>query len=203
MRDIYGIKLGSPGTPRQLGPFTVYHYPHSSATLNARTKTSPEQIWRSQTPNYLVEYCAVARDADRAIEIADSYFEKLEHILQFMVARVGRRYHATVLKYGGPHDRHAYVFRDNGEVNTTSSAVGPLSPYALDNKYLQSRDLTHFGTSSLQRTQASWIGVCFCLPNGRGNPTRKHPYQTPSSKRRSHLRFCLHTRKEIQLTHRY
>jgi hypothetical protein len=134
-REIHGIVLRSVASPHQLGPFTIYHFASHRQLIEAKTSISPEHLWIRDTPEYLVEVAVNAHHSEKAEEIADRLYEKLELCLRFAIGFDTDRYEVGILNYLGWRHRRAYIFSSNGSMSSSHRNHGALEPIPLDDKY--------------------------------------------------------------------
>jgi hypothetical protein len=77
-----------------------------------------------------VECTVEARDADRAIEIADTLFHRFELIFRVFIGHRTTRLEVGILNYIGPQRRDRFVFANNGRpVSLGLSWVGAIQPF--------------------------------------------------------------------------
>jgi len=137
-REVYGLFLEDYSQPYVLGPFTIYHFASHQPLINARTKISPEHLWMTNTPNYLIEVTAIARDSEKAIEKADILFEKFELALRYAIGFGSDKFEAGILNYQGRRHRSVYMFSKEGSFSSSHRNHGSFEPLPIDNLYFKS-----------------------------------------------------------------
>lgn len=134
-REIHGIMLRNLEAPYPLGPFTIYHFPSHRRLIESKTGLSPELIWMTDTPNYLIETTTKARHPEKSEELADQLFEKFELCLRFAIGFNTARYEVGVLNYLGWRHRKAYVFSADGSATSSHRNHGAFESIPIDDKY--------------------------------------------------------------------
>ena len=143
-RDIHGIRIDSDDGIVKLGEFKIYDFGKQKENIESRSKCAPEHIWHSQHPNYLIEYNADARHYEKAIEISDSYFERFELFLRYIIGNLDSKFEVGVLTYQGWRNRKAYVFSSNGGISSSTKRHGSYETIPIDNEYFNNNE---FGNS--------------------------------------------------------
>jgi len=138
-RDIHGIVLNSPTSPLLLGGYTIYDFALQKDLFDSETDLYPE-LTLHHNPEYLIEWKAEARHFEKAVEIADEYFERFELILRYVIGSATNHFEVGVLNYQGWRHRRAYIFSDMGQVSSSLSNHGPIEPTPLDDPYFVNED---------------------------------------------------------------
>ena len=139
-REVHGLILEDCSQPYVLGPFTIYHFESHQTIINARTKISPEHLWDTKTPSYLIEVTANARDSDKAIEKADIFFEKFELALRYTIGFRSDQFEVGILNYQGWRHRSVYMFSKEGAFSSSHSKHGSFKPIPIDDIYFKCAD---------------------------------------------------------------
>lgn len=135
-RDIFGIKLTDDSKPFSIGNFKIYHFP-SQKNLFQSIKDENLKLFLPKEPIYLIEYIVETREAKRAIEIADEYFNKFVIFLRYMIGTKTDTYEVGIIDYHGSRLTNAYAVC--GEQFTKSSQrSGPFQPVMIDDPYFVS-----------------------------------------------------------------
>jgi hypothetical protein len=170
MREIHGIRLARPDQILTLGPFKIYSFKAQHNLLTAKAlPNEANSFWGRSPPEYLIGVEVVARDGNRAYEVADIYFEGFERLLKFLVGRSDDRMEAGVLNYRGPKRNQAYAFCGDS-AGSFSGRTGPIQALPLDDDFFRHPDLVGLwdlivkGGSELERRlilAAGWVGQSY------------------------------------------
>lgn len=170
MREIHGIRLIHPDQVLSLGPFKVYNFEAQHALLATKSSPIPTDVfWADPLPAHLIEVEVVARDGNRAYEIADAYFERFERVLKFLVARPHEHFEVGVLSYTGPRLSRAYLF-EGPRSGSNSGRTGPRQPLIIDDAFFQKHEIHRFFNlivsegNELERRlmlAADWVGQSY------------------------------------------
>ncbi len=133
-REIYGITFETSIDPVSLGDYTIYHSQSHKHIIESKSPVMPEYIWLNYSPKYLIEWKADVKHDEKAIEIADSYFERFELILLYIIGYPNPDYEVRIFNYQGWNTRNAIVFSDNRLV-TSSKIHGASKELRIDNPY--------------------------------------------------------------------
>jgi Apea-like HEPN len=135
LRPIHGIALPEDGDPIKIGDFTVY----ASRHLREMARASPNLfvIWRSRNSEEAFIECVVeARDTDRAVDLADVLFYRLELMIRFFIGRRTTRFEIGILNYIGPQLRDQIVLSEGGRAMSEGGAwQGALSKIPLGDPF--------------------------------------------------------------------
>jgi len=170
MRQIHGVKLVQPDRILVLGPFKIYNFKSHHDLLTAKVlPNEASSFWGRPLPEYLIGVEVVARDGNRAYEVADIYFEGFERILKFLIGRSDEGIEAGVLNYRGRKRNQAYAFCGDS-VGSFNGSTGPAQALPLDNPFFKRPDLVRFwdlivkGGNELERRlmlAADWVGQSY------------------------------------------
>jgi len=139
-REIYGITFKTSTDPVSLGNYTIYHFQSHKHIIEAKSSVKPEDNRFDFSSKYLIEWKADAKHYTKAIEIADSYFEKFELILHYIIGRPTSKYEVKIFNYQGRNNRDAIVFSDGG-LATSSTSHGASDELPVDHPSLTNEDL--------------------------------------------------------------
>ena len=168
-REIYGITFKTSTDPVSLGNYTIYHFQSHKHIIEAKSSVKPKDKTFDFSPKYLIEWKADAKHYTKAIEIADSYFEKFELILHYIIGLPISKYEVKIFNYQGLNNRNAIVFSDGG-LATSSTSHGAFEELPIDNPSFTNEDLGYrfiwqmVDTNSLNQFQKrillaiEWIG---------------------------------------------
>ena len=168
-REIYGITFETSIDPVSLGNYTIYHFQSHKHIIEAKSSVKPRDNRFDFSPKYLIEWKADAKHYKKAIEIADSYFEKFELILHYIIGRPNSKYEVKIFNYQGRNNRDAIVFSDGG-LATSSTSHGASKELPIDNHSFTNENLGYkfiwkmADTNSLNQFQKrillaiEWIG---------------------------------------------
>lgn len=174
-REICGITFKTSSDPVSLGNYTIYHFQSHKHIIEAKSSVKPEDNRFDFSQKYLIEWKADAKHYTKAIEIADSYFEKFELILHYIIGRPTSKYEVKIFNYQGRNNRNAIVFSDGG-LATSSTSHGASEELPVDNPYFTNEDFGYrliwqmADTNSLNQFQKrillaiEWIGQSIIEP---------------------------------------
>lgn len=134
LRDVHGVKIETPSSPRVLGPFTIYHYLTHKNLIHSKSDLPPQHIWGSEDPQYLIQVKTKARDIVKAIEKADVLFEKFELTLKFILGP-NERWEVGVLEYRGWRHRRSFAFSEGDVSSASNTNYGSIDPIPIDDPY--------------------------------------------------------------------
>lgn len=138
-REIYGITFKTSTDPVSLGNYTIYHFQSHKHIIEAKSSVKPGDKTFDFSPKYLIEWKADAKHYEKAIEIADAYFERFELILYYIIGLPTPKYEVKIFNYQGRNIRNAIVFSDGG-LATSSKIHGAFEELPVDNPYFTNED---------------------------------------------------------------
>lgn len=137
IREIFGVML-TPGTmPLTMGDFLIGF--GTDMLRSVREKPIVSQTKKPEDFEKLYIECSVAaRDADRALEIADLLFYRFELIFRVLIGRRTKYLEVGIVNYVGPQLRHSLVLAKDGASRQGSAWQGALQPVPLNDPYFSS-----------------------------------------------------------------
>lgn len=175
-RDLFGTTINNPEAPIAFGEFTFYSWKHHKGVLEKLLNSAQNtELWLNGPHNILVEHSVVAGNQDKALELADISFARLESILRFMIGIRNSNFEIGVNTYTGLKSRKYYVASDNG-LSMGQRAVGGFQLLPLEDNYFSNpaenfKRLIHINpnsSNSLDRKilkGAEWIAQALTEPN--------------------------------------
>lgn len=130
LRTIYGVTLPQGAGPIHIGDFTIYD---ANLHLQQIARGTPNPGFLSQLnkpTGFLIECVVYARDDEKAVELADALFYRLEHIIRFFIGRRTTRFEVGVLNYVGPQMRDRIVIAKS-TVTQGGAWQGALEPIPI------------------------------------------------------------------------
>jgi hypothetical protein len=132
IRRIYGVALPHDGGTVSIGDFLIgfgrqlFGIVQKGSLLALTLK--PEDL-----DQLFIECTVEAREAERAVEIADSLFHRFELIFRVFIGRRNSHIEVGILNFIGPRIRGRFVIADNGQaVSHGSSLEGAFQPFLLN-----------------------------------------------------------------------
>lgn len=148
LRPVFGMDLRSSDTPYVLGPYTLFDIRKHRSQLMAglsegqqklidtmgRDDSVLEFLPRENYYSHLIKVTVQAREASKALEIADALFERFERVIRFMLGQRISNFEVGVLNYQGRVRNRAVVL---GETWSTSERdnIRPTQELVLDDAY--------------------------------------------------------------------
>ncbi|MGA3053976.1 MAG: hypothetical protein ABSD63_07195 [Candidatus Korobacteraceae bacterium] len=121
VRRIYGIVLSNDDDSIQIGDFTIYSGRRiKEMSPNQRFLAATWQLRDVEEP--LIECAVEARDVDKAVELADTLFYRLELMIRLLIGRRTTRFEVGILNYVGPQMRNRLILSDSGNVVSEGSS---------------------------------------------------------------------------------
>ncbi len=154
-REIFGIKASSSFENIFFCKFKIHET--SKSTPEFKRKSANSKFNDLNNSNFLIEWQTNARHYEKAIEIADKYFERFELFLQFIIGRPTNRFEVGILNYQGWKNLNAYVYDESGTSSKTSENHGAYDKLPIDDIYLKNSELGH---------DYVWDLACMSDPNG-------------------------------------
>lgn len=152
LRPIFGVLLRSKEAPYVLGPYSIFDiYQHRTqlmAGLSEKLQNLVDTMGRDESMTeflpperdyfHLIRVTVRAREASKALEIADALFERFERVIRFMLGQRISNFEVGVLNYQGRVRKRAVVL---GETWSTSERdnIGPTQDLILDDAYFTDR----------------------------------------------------------------
>jgi hypothetical protein len=134
VRRIYGVMLPPGGSPVQMGDFTIGFGRQIFGPVKENSILAIG-LGTGELDLLFIECTVEARDADRAVEMADALFYRFELIFRVFIGRRTERIEVGVLNYVGPQMRNRVVLSPGGGVTQGSSWEGALQTIPLDDPY--------------------------------------------------------------------
>lgn len=126
LREVHGVTMSENSGPVHLGSLIVYDWARHKDLI-----TDQASAWGAETHGALVECRVRARDTDKALELADILFSRLELLIRFMIGHRTDRFDVGILNHRTPYYRKHFVF---GRRNTSTGRFrsGPFENVPLD-----------------------------------------------------------------------
>ncbi|MFJ3117414.1 hypothetical protein ACIPI6_12790 [Pseudomonas protegens] len=137
IRDVKGAAISNISGPLRLGEFTFYEWKRH---LRAIKETVDQQdgfsntILDSASHDLVVECVVEASDDQKAEELAEQKFNKLEALIKFMIGVRGTDYEFGIVNYAGLRRNFSYII-DDGGVRLNIRSEGAIRDLMLDSDY--------------------------------------------------------------------
>lgn len=133
-RSIQGIELKQKENIYKLADFEIYHFPTHKDYLVSLTNMNPEILFHKQKHEYLIGINVVAREPNRAAEIADKYFKRFELCFYFIKGIKDSHHELGILNYSGINPNETFVLSKKGGFRSSSS-TGAFRKINIDDEY--------------------------------------------------------------------
>lgn len=134
LREMFGASISNSTDPLKISCFTIYDWHRHKSLITGQHVTDDSWVWNESSHGLLVECKVQARDEQKALELADIFFAKLESIIRFMIGRRTERFEFGILNYAGSRLSKHYLFND-GNITAGNARKGPIDFIPLDNDY--------------------------------------------------------------------
>lgn len=175
-RDLFGATINNPKAPITFGDFTFYSWSYHKGIIEKLLNSTGDSEFLLDGPhNILVEHSVVAGNQEKALELADISFARLESILRFMIGTRHANFEIGINSYSGLKSRKHYVIGENG-LSMGVKTVGRFEQLPLDNDYFSNPadnfkrliNISPSSSNSLDRKilkGAEWIAQALTEPN--------------------------------------
>lgn len=134
LREVFGASLSSSVEPLKMSCFTIYDWHRHKSLITGPEVTDDSWVWNESQHGLLVECKVLARDEQKALELADILFSKLESAIRFMIGHRTDRFEFGILNYAGSRLSTHYLF-SNDHVSSGFARKGPIERIPLDDDY--------------------------------------------------------------------
>ena len=108
--------------------------------MSDNSEKAINNIFIGNKPDYLIEFKAKARHHEKAVEIADKYFERFEYLIKFTMGSRSPRYEIGILSYLGWRRRRAYAITPDGIGSFSASNHGAIEKLPIDDPYFNDKE---------------------------------------------------------------
>jgi hypothetical protein len=135
MRRIYGVLLPKDPIPVQIGAFSICTGQHLRTML--QKEPAFDLMWQPKdTEGVFIECSVEARDAEKALELADRLFYRFELVMRLRIGYRTTRFEVGILNYVGPQLRGGLILSESGRpVSQESSWKGALEPIPIGDPF--------------------------------------------------------------------
>lgn len=134
LREMFGASLSNSVEPLQMSCFTIFDWHRHKSLITGPEVTDDSWVWNESQHGLLVECKVLARDEQKALELADILFSKLESAIRFMIGHRTERFEFGILNYAGSRLSTHYLF-SNDHVSSGFARKGPVERIPLDDDY--------------------------------------------------------------------
>lgn len=142
LREVFGASLSNSTDPLNISCFTIYDWHRHKSLITGPHVNNDSLVWHESKHGLLVECKVQARDEQKALELADILFTKLESIIRFMIGHRTERLEFGILNYAGSRLSKHYLFNDEhitaGNARKGSIEVIPLRNLSMTLRHLLS-----------------------------------------------------------------
>lgn len=112
--ELYGAELNQP--IYALGKFTIYNYSLAKDILHEKYPSlkSMDVLFENSQSNIFLGLTVKARENNKAVEIADSYANAFENIMNFMISDLSHQYSIGVFNFRGWQKTDRIIFNVSG-----------------------------------------------------------------------------------------
>jgi len=175
LREVFGASLSNSVDPVKMSCFTIYDWHRHKSLITGPEVTDDPWVWHESKHGLLAECKVQARDEQKALELADILFGKLESVIRFMIGHRTERFEFGILNYAGSRLSTHYLF-SNDHVSSGFARKGPVERIPLDDDYFSkpssdfSRllDILALPSNSLERRiirSVEWAAQALVDPN--------------------------------------
>lgn len=174
-REVSGASISNSENPLGISCFTIYDWQRHKSLITEPHVPDDFWIWNDSGHGLLAECKVQARDEQKALELADILFTKLESVVRFMIGHRTERFEFGILNYAGSRLSRHYIF--NAEhISAGSARTGPIETIPLDDDYFSKPSpefarllgLMALQHNSLERRilrSVEWTAQALCDPN--------------------------------------
>lgn len=175
LRDIYGASIANSQKPVTLACFTIYDWARHKSIITGLGDKDDSWVWHDEKHGLLAECKVLARDTQKAMELADALFSRLELIIKFMIGHRTDRFDVGVLNHRGSKISRSYVFTEKN-ISSNHAVKGAIESIPLDDNYFKNpsppfakllgileKQSTAFQKKILR--SAEWTGQAMSDPN--------------------------------------
>ena len=134
LREVFGASISNSSDPLNISCFTIYDWHRHKSLITGPHVTNDSWVWNESKHGLLAECKVQARDEQKALELADILFTKLESIIRFMIGHRTERFEFGILNYSGSRLSQHYMFNDE-HFTAGNARKGPMEAIPLDDKY--------------------------------------------------------------------
>lgn len=134
LREVFGASISNSADPLNISCFTIYDWHRHKSLITGPHITNDSLVWNESKHGLLAECKVQARDEQKALELADILFTKLESIIRFMIGRRTERFEFGILNYAGSRLSKHYLFNDD-HITAGDACIGPIEAIPLDDEY--------------------------------------------------------------------
>jgi hypothetical protein len=134
-RPISGVTMTQAKVPVALGPFTIYGTAAHATQIEKLVGGRLKDCLVGNPTAYVIGVKVSAREDAKALELADSLFERFERAVRFMIGRPKSSFDVGILNYNGFTRNRAFVF--TGDLGASSTQrKGASKELPIDTPYL-------------------------------------------------------------------
>jgi hypothetical protein len=134
LREVFGASFSNSTDPLNISCFTIYDWHRHKSLITGPHVTNDSWVWNESKHGLLAECKVQARDEQKALELADILFAKLESTIRFMIGHRTERFEFGILNYAGSRLSQHYLFNDN-HITAGNSRKGSIEAIPLDDEY--------------------------------------------------------------------
>lgn len=137
-KNIFGVHLLG-AKEYNLGPYKIYQSQFYMEKLKEYPNSLHQVLECGIKSSYVVEAAVKCKDQDKAVELADVLFERLEKIVGFMIGYRNDRYDAGIINYTAWNGLSTYI-RSNLGVGLNLRRQGALESVPLDEPFFIAKE---------------------------------------------------------------
>ncbi len=134
-RPIFGINIAKSKTPITLGPYKIYDTKAHADQLKIDMADMNETLLDGVNVHHLVCVNTLARESNKAIEIANALFERFESIMRFILGSRTKRFDVGIIYVRGYSRNSAFVVSEDGKASSYHGQDGMNEPIPIDDAY--------------------------------------------------------------------